>query len=221
MRTIYFLFIGVVLLSLTSCKNDLDEPRIIKGRMMYNCGIPAINAEFFVKNNNPALIGGKYFIEKFKTDSLGFFEVLFYAKTYDNIRIGPGILGYIPLPKAGEKFDLGNVYCNFTYKTVVRLNVTKPYTENDTLYYGDGFISKSIVGPFTSGIIDTVNHTIQGGFDYRFHLNGYSEQASFYIRSNGVFLLNGYENENGVLNVPKLSDACENGVMGEEIYNIR
>jgi hypothetical protein len=62
------------------------------------------------------------------------------------------------IPKE-ESFDLGDTYYKTTVNFYISLNVSNPYTSNDTLYiknfHEPGNSYKKIAGPFHSGIVDT------------------------------------------------------------------
>ena len=140
-----------ILLLFSAC--DKNKTYILKGRLIYNCGIPVSNQDLVELKTE-----GEFHTTT--TDSNGYFTFTYKKGSFGVLRINKDkILIGIPLQTSPE-LDLGDVYVGGTIDLIVKLQVNNPHTENDTLLIFDlesNDYTKQIAipGPFTTGVIDT------------------------------------------------------------------
>jgi hypothetical protein len=172
MKNIILYFIIAILAS--SCTKQRNRTLTIEGTLMANCSTPAANTSGYFHYT-----GGmtRYTWAEFTTDANGYFKVtekIGGSNLTLNVGNGPGVLRNITL-LGKDYLDLGKVYINpFPTNFIIKLDVKNPYTENDTLVIRDfsnptsPSATHSIPGPFTSGILDSIND-IWGQFPITFH----------------------------------------------------
>jgi hypothetical protein len=153
------------MLLVTSCTKQRNRTLTVEGTLMANCSTPAVNTSGYFHYT-----GGmkRYTWAEFTTDANGYFKVTEKIGGSNlGMTIGKNnqVLREITL-KGNDYLDLGKVYINhFPTNFIIKLDVKKPYTENDTLFikdYWDVQISakwKAISGPFESGSLDSITDT--------------------------------------------------------------
>jgi len=152
MKTIKIFGLSIVVLLLFACGKK--DPYIIKGRLIYDCGIPVANLD-----NVELKTDGKEFLTT-TSDENGYFSFAVTKGNRGHLRINKDeILSLIPLYGGKEK-DLGDVYVGGTIDLIVKLQVNNPHTANDTLFYwdlesNDPTAKIALPGPFTTGVVDT------------------------------------------------------------------
>lgn len=165
---IHLLLILALTLVSSNCdkkKNDPKNFHILKGRVMQNCTTPYASSKILLAGDSGY---GKLFCEdingnkEFYTDENGYFEIKYRKNGGAGILYAPyKAMSFIPI--WNKNLDIGEVNLNGRVSFVIKLQVTNPYTANDTLIYGDlnNYSSGGIklAGPFSSGIIDTVFNT--------------------------------------------------------------
>ena len=168
MKTIKYILTAFLLTSfLFACDKSNEIKYTVKGRLMYDCGVPAANVtDVSFKQHGQPLFGQKGMFLSFNTDAEGYFEVVYNRKDANSLDMeilknGP-ILEGIP---AMKNLDLGEVFWGVPpFNFILSLNVSNAYTNLDTLHYydwnypqnGAEHWMKKIPGPFESGVLDTV-----------------------------------------------------------------
>ena len=147
---------------LMGCNEHKERQYVVEGRLMYSCGVPAANVQdIAIKQVPPAMnLGKDPIFKRFSTDEDGYFKIIYKYKEASSSpmyfaksgKFFEGIPSY-------ESLDLGEVfYGSPTFSFVIRLEVDKVYTEEDTLFLPDyennDYIKRP--GPFENGVYDTV-----------------------------------------------------------------
>lgn len=169
LKLIIYLILPILLMA-SKCNEKNKEPNVMKGRLMYNCTVPASNVKVLLKtegNKTVEMIDGS---KELFTDEEGYFEFQFHRKANKYVLYAP----YKTMANIPDKkyLDLGEIQLERTYNCYIRLDVQNPYSDNDTLIYADWSSlpvqTIRIPGPFQSGIIDTmisVPHEATGGWE--------------------------------------------------------
>ncbi len=174
----------IISLLFFSCKKD-NITYTISGKLM-PCGSTNINNQYLdlIQNSNGATI-----VADTRTDVEGNFKFTFSApNTFDELmlRISPTgsttIMKNIPVKNISDLI----IYSS-NYHLIVNLNVTKPYTSNDTLsvFLPDNGTPTGLrfVGPFTTGrLITKINTTVYPAVKYGGNTQGM--YAGVNIRTN-------------------------------------
>ncbi len=187
------LFVIFAIFITTSCKKFFNSknPVIIEGTLMLNCDTPAANKSGFILTDD-GLFSGPGISLSFTTDENGYFKITHTGRENvgkfmvrvdgfsDVLRVG-----YL----SGKKKNLGKIYINyFPTNFIIKLDVKKSYTENDTLvmynFKNATSLANSTVyfpGPFTSGVLDSISNYKFTKFPLHFS-NGVYLPPFIYVR---------------------------------------
>jgi hypothetical protein len=162
----------LVLFLLTACGKDEETITTIEGQLMASCDVPAANTSGFILTND-GLLSGPGISLSFTTDENGYFKVSHRGKADQlnsfivRVQGSSDVLKVPGLP--GDNKDLGKVYINPpTVNYYLKLEViNSDYTNLDTLHFSNGGFPVNgqapwlkLAGPFTTGIIDTIQNAI-------------------------------------------------------------
>jgi hypothetical protein len=182
MKNIISIFI--ISLILISCKKD-STTYTISGKLM-PCGSTNINTQYLdlLQNTN-----GTTIIADTRTDVGGNFKFTFSAtNTLEPLALRISPTGYTTIMENIPVKNISDLNIYFpVYHLIVNLNVTKPYTINDTLsiFLQDNGTPTGLrfVGPFTTGrLITKINMGIYPSIKYGGNTQGI--YAGINIRTN-------------------------------------
>lgn len=145
---------------------------------MEDCNTPAKNIKGIIYEHDYShkLLSNDVWVD-FTTNESGYFKV----KTKENVKLKLNlknnferVLSEIDI--ADSDLNLGKIYYNkFPTKFKIKLDVSNTYTANDTLVIldynslGTSSVSyKYYPGPFSSGVLDTVDHYIFNSFPIKY-----------------------------------------------------
>lgn len=162
MKTFLFLLITTIYL-FSGCKKKGEDRYTIKGQILISCtSIPFANKEisFFQRIGSDWVgqtSGGELGVTS--TDASGNFSFSYDPLNDNEIRIQePAGFGYSTIFTLSGKRNLENLKIRYGPVTTiqVKLNVTKAYSQNDTLYitdYRGGANFLKVSGPFSNSIL--------------------------------------------------------------------
>lgn len=202
-RTGLLIFISMFFLGCSKVK----RPRKIVGRIFYSCNQPATNYNAKIVQNYNFLRREKESVS-FKTDSLGYFEIMFDPDNKSPLLLYSGILnlGGIDLRRFGDVIDLGDIYKGIQFQIRLKTTASSSSSSSDTLYfylYEDANTPLKFPGPFTNETLDTITYyhrftssrlapmnvyekdTVVLNFNYSIHSNGsvtYSNSQKLFLK---------------------------------------
>ncbi len=189
----------MLLMLLSACQKENKEPTVytVSGRLIQNCTNPTPIANQEIRMYSESTFSVIPKIDKVTTtDEKGNFT-FGYTKVNGVNSSTTLVIDHVlrDLP-ALQCLDFGDISLQHNATAQLKINVTNPYTSNDTLFVQDQFsnnpsIYKMIVaGPFQ----DTVFAPQTTSFNSElFYLNGTQNAkigAKMFVRSNGVYIKN-------------------------------
>lgn len=196
-------FILPILLMASKCNEKNKEPNVMRGRLMYNCTTPASNVKVLLKTDGMKTVEMIDGSKELFTDEDGYFEFQFHRKANKYTLYAPyKTMGFIPDKKY---LDLGEVNLGGRMNFIIKLQVSNPYTENDTLYYydwnypqnGADHWVKKVAGPFQQGNLDTVVNSL------------FMSYPLIYSRAPSVKVLYYVNNDQAAINEEAILNFCD------------
>lgn len=167
--------------------NEDNKEYSIKGTLLQSCDNPTPVTGVKLLLDYDCNCSSSKILQEVYTDSEGKFEFNYKTVAGNDIVIrgtqanGGGTKNYLFGIPINKNLDIGNLYNNDNFFAIVKLEVSRPTSLNDTLFYdlfGAGNYRKTLIGPFTNGLIlDTLNFRNTQFFDLN-NINIYKNNSS-------------------------------------------
>lgn len=148
--------------------NEDNKEYSIKGTLLQSCDNPTPVTGVKLILDYDCNCSSSKILQEVYTDSEGKFEFNYKTVAGNDIVIrgtqanGGGTKNYLFGIPINKDLDIGNLYNNDNFFAIVKLEVSRPTSLNDTLFYdeyGAGNFRKSLLGPFNNGLIlDTLRY---------------------------------------------------------------